>query len=62
MVPSIKEMQRASAKASRPDRRNPCALCGWGRHMAVHLPVVSGPREGQPWGHQFVATKQQDAG
>lgn len=34
-----------------------CAICGWGAHMAIHLPVVYGPRKGEPWGHAYVPFK-----
>lgn len=35
----------------RPKCSNPCALCGWGPAYAIHLPALTGPRKGQPWGH-----------
>jgi hypothetical protein len=41
------------------DKRDPCAVCGWAKHMAIHLPVVSGPRKGLPWGHAYVAQQQE---
>ena len=38
---------------SKRDTENPCAICGWARHMAIHLPVRGGPRDGQPHGHAY---------
>lgn len=35
----------------RPKCSNPCAICGWGPAYAIHLPALTGPRKGQPWGH-----------
>lgn len=32
----------------------PCARCEWREKHAIHLPVVCGPRKGEPWGHAFV--------
>ena len=33
------------------DTENPCAICGWAQHMAVHLPVKGG--DGRPYGHSY---------
>lgn len=41
------------AKRSRKDTRDPCAICGWAKHMAIHQPMTSGPRMGQPFGHAY---------
>ena len=30
------EWAYCGSRGSKADRRNPCKLCGWGRHMAVH--------------------------
>ena len=42
-------------KRAHPDTANPCAICGWGPHMGVHRPIISGERKGQPWGHAWQA-------
>lgn len=34
------------------DTENPCAICGWSEHMAIHQPPFGDP-EGKPWGHTF---------
>lgn len=54
---------QAAMAVARPQRdtKNPCAICGWAAHMAIHLPVVDGPRKGQPWGHAYRAQAQEGA-
>ena len=47
------EARQERRKAARGDRRDGCAVCGWGSHMAIHMPVKDGPRAGQPWGHAY---------
>ena len=46
------------------DTRNPCAICGWSEHMAIHLPTTSGPNKGRHVGighpYQPVKTKQRE--
>jgi hypothetical protein len=37
------------------DTQYPCAVCGWGQHMAIHQPITTGPGAGQPCGHSYVA-------
>ena len=32
-----------------------CSICGFPKNSGVHLPAISGPRKGKPWGHEFVA-------
>lgn len=41
------------------DTRNPCAVCGWSEHMAIHQPFQSGPLAGQPYGHPYQPAKTQ---
>lgn len=43
-------------RALRPKRDtvNPCQICGWAEHMAIHQPMTSGPRAGEPFGHRYV--------
>jgi len=31
-----------------------CKVCGWPENAGIHLPVIDGPRKGEPWGHAFV--------
>lgn len=56
---------RASKKKSNSYRRpqcdtvNPCEVCGWSKHMAIHLPALAGPRAGKPWGHAYQQRPQQ---
>lgn len=38
---------------SQKDTRRPCAVCGWAEHMAIHRPITTGPRAGQPYGHAY---------
>ncbi len=35
------------------DTRNPCAVCGWSEHMAIHQPAANGPRKGEYCGHKY---------
>lgn len=30
-----------------------CAVCGHKRDTGIHLPALTGPRKGLPWGHEF---------
>lgn len=30
-----------------------CAVCGFGKHMAVHGPHYGEPPGSKPWGHEF---------
>ncbi len=30
-----------------------CAVCGWGKHMAIHGPLYGQPPGSKPWGHEF---------
>lgn len=30
-----------------------CGICGFGEHLAIHRPIVSGERVGEPYGHHF---------
>jgi hypothetical protein len=46
-----KRIKRPNAPWARDMQR--CALCGWGAHRAIHLPVLDGPRKGSPWGHAY---------
>lgn len=50
------------ASRSRPKRDtvNPCVVCGWAEHMAIHQPIISGPRKGQYFGHAYVHPKYDD--
>lgn len=50
MMPSEKKDWRPKR-----DTRNPCAICGWSEHKAIHLPTNSGPNKGQyvGIGHQY---------
>lgn len=42
--PQTKEwVNNYKGSASKNDTRNPCALCGWGPHMAIHC-VPSGTK------------------
>jgi hypothetical protein len=34
-----------------------CAVCGFGRNEGIHLPALTGPRKGLPWGHEFVQSQ-----
>lgn len=34
-----------------------CAVCGWSAAMGIHLPALTGPSKGQPWGHAYVAPR-----
>jgi len=34
------------------DTINPCAVCGWSEHMAIHQPPLDDP-DGKPWGHAY---------
>jgi len=34
---------------------HPCAICGWASHMAIHHPIISGPRAGEPYDHTYQA-------
>lgn len=38
-------------------RCGPCAVCGFGRHMAIHLPPDGATRGAKAYGHEFVATQ-----
>lgn len=51
----------AAYRRPRRDTENPCAICGWAAHMAIHLPVLDGPRKGQPWGHAYQARQEGQA-
>jgi hypothetical protein len=30
-----------------------CAICGWGKHDAIHGPKYGEPPGSEPWGHAF---------
>lgn len=34
-----------------------CAVCGYGRHMGAHGPLIGQPIGSRPAGHQFVPTR-----
>jgi hypothetical protein len=36
-------------------RCGPCAVCGHGPHMGIHLPTANG----QPWGHAYRAAQEE---
>lgn len=42
-------------QSTSPCRCGPCAKCGFGPHMAVHLPPHGKPADSPPWGHAYVA-------
>jgi hypothetical protein len=35
------------------DKGVPCALCGFGPDTGIHLPALTGPRKGLPYGHEY---------
>ena len=47
-------MRKASPTAPKSDVVNPCRICGWAEHMAIHQPILTGPRAGQPFGHTYM--------
>lgn len=52
----------AEANGSRNETRNPCVVCGWAKHMAIHTAViVVGPRAGQLWGHAYEGREAHNA-
>lgn len=34
-----------------------CSVCGFGKHTAVHGPIMNGVPGGKPWGHKFQEPK-----
>ena len=36
-----------------PCRCAPCITCGFGKHTAVHGPVLGQPPGTKPWGHEY---------
>lgn len=48
-------MKKHQQQDSRPkrDTRNPCEICGWSAHMAIHQPATKGTREVEYWGHRY---------
>ena len=43
------------AKIPRRMSINGCALCGYSRSSAIHLPAITGPRKGLPYDHAYIA-------
>lgn len=40
---------------------DPCAVCGWPKHLGVHMGVIGGDGQqipGMVWGHEYVAPHQ----
>jgi hypothetical protein len=35
------------------DKGVPCVLCGFGPDTGIHLPALTGPRKGLPYGHEY---------
>jgi len=46
--------RKAPPTAPKADVVNPCRICGWAEHMAVHQPILTGPRAGQPADHTYM--------
>jgi len=47
-------LRKASPTAPKCDVVNPCRICGWAEHMAVHQPILTGPCAGQPFDHTYM--------
>ncbi|WP_418145481.1 hypothetical protein ABL850_14965 [Variovorax paradoxus] len=47
-------MRKVSPTAPKCDVTNPCRICGWSEHMAIHQPILTGARAGQPAGHTYM--------
>lgn len=45
----------ADVRAKRGDVMEPCALCGWGRHMAIHCKPEGAPPSGPMGLHGWVS-------
>jgi hypothetical protein len=43
------------ANIPRRERSYACVVCGYGPASGIHLPALTGPRKGKPWGHTYVA-------
>lgn len=53
---SVRDAATQTAKAAPEGVSAPkalCAVCGGGRHVAAHRPILSGPNEGEPLDHVF---------
>jgi hypothetical protein len=48
-----------SPPTTKRDARNACDICGWGPAYGVHLPALTGPNKGKPWGHAYRRTETQ---
>ena len=54
-----KEWRRVASyvNVARADIREPCALCGWGRHMAIHCKPEGTPPAGELGLHGWMSGK-----
>ncbi len=54
------ETEGATDRSECPNRRGTCncqpkcTVCGWGKHVALHLPQFGGKPGGKPYAHRFI--------
>lgn len=43
------------------DKGVPCVFCGFGPDAGIHLPALTGPRKGLPYGHEYYQSHPEES-